>query len=206
MKWLKLLLISLLGLSLLFMGCTTENLPPEPPAPGKQGGESDLAGQAFTETLEEFNFADPGESFKISLDALSYEDEELQVEVMGDFVYGKGYIAADDGEWEEFSYEGEVVKDWRKSKAMAELQISKESLPLGKYYLVAYACTDMSEDWDMEGAWDCHDWKWMAHEFWVMCSVDDNCDGDFVCEQGKCVVDDGCETDDECPGNQFCDG
>ncbi|MBT4541138.1 hypothetical protein HOC35_06505 [Candidatus Woesearchaeota archaeon] len=222
MKKIKFLLICLLCISLLMMGCTSGDLPPEPPAPGKQGGESNLAGHAFTETLGEFNFADPGDTFKISLDAIGYEDEELQIDVNADFLYGKGYIAADNGEWEEFSYEGQKVKNWRKPGPITSIKISKQDFPLGKYYIVAYACDKVEDEWG------CHDWKWMAHEFEVICYTNGDCDEGFECFDGQCqykapctnnnMCDEGfecysgecvekgpCESDDDCEGNTFCD-
>ena len=205
MKIMKLFLVCLVCVSLLLMSCATSDLPPEPPAPGKTGGQSDLAGQAYDETLEEY--ADPVSKLIISKDYIEYGDELVVKGVDEDYWWRFGHFTNDEAienmggnlVWQDVEYLGDVpIQNWFKGSIGVSIPITTENFPLGINYLVAYACSRV------EGEWDCHGDQWMAHYFKVLPKelplepIDQAEEDEPTLQQLEC------STDEHCAEGQLC--
>ncbi|MBT4825048.1 hypothetical protein HN695_00465 [Candidatus Woesearchaeota archaeon] len=222
MKLMKLLLICLLTVSMLMMACTMpvseDELPPEPPKPGMVGSEEqqDLSGQVWKAEYAEYGFTEPT-TFTLSQDILEPGDE-LTATVNEDFIYSVGY-ATDSDDWTAFQYEGdEMVGKWIKKQAWIDFLTAADFVQsYSEFYLLAYACTRVGNDWD------CHDYKWMMHSFEIMglpdgpidpvpmpafeCDFDNECLETESCVNNHCVAAIPifeCQHHVDCAANEFC--
>ncbi|HLC97487.1 MAG TPA: hypothetical protein VJC21_01770 [Candidatus Nanoarchaeia archaeon] len=172
------------------------DLPPEPKAPGSI---VPLAGKAYTDELRLAGYADPTGYFSISPDpvvSLWSPDlsilQESRVE-KDQLVYRYGYKTDKNGKWRKFEYScSEGCSPVRNSnwlrltatgKATRSFIISLADYDLAEAnYLLAYACSRNP----ITKQFNCHDNKWMAHEFRVdltNCNnADDNCPDGYGCE------------------------
>jgi len=192
----KIILISFLVVGLFLIGCAkeTSDFPPAPSNPGdsstNDGGA--LAGQAFGANLENEGYANPRHNFIIVDEKEAYVfGDNLEVKVQNeDLVWPKGMFINKNNQWQEFTFKGQKLADpdgnvWIKGEAsMSKTIISDEFSYEVDNAIIAYACSLV------DGAWDCHEGNWMAHEFNIQktgtCNTDADCDSG-LCINNKCV-------------------
>jgi len=150
----------ILSLSLLVLlalaGCQGQDLPPVPPPPGGQvgvgGAIAGMAGFPSWAAKPEGITAPPSTRFGAS----------IEVTVAGfDIVYQTGYVLSKQGVWQPFSLSGTESQGWIEGNARAEIVVEKDVFRQGENYAIVYACRSV------QGAWECHDRKWMLFSFVV---------------------------------------
>jgi len=139
---------------LFLVGCT--NLPPEPETLGGVGKAIGV--------LPDWA-ADPGNKFTTSPNPLIFTEDAatMKANVQGDqFVYKYGYIYVNNN-WEVFSFSEDTVgtSNWIGGDASVDVVATKDQMPEGNYFMVAYSCSKVDE------VWQCNGNKWMLRDFIV---------------------------------------
>ena len=151
----KKLLILMIVILITLVGCSNE-LPPEPDAPG-------VAGNYFRQisdwVTEPYN-AD------VDIEYSGNETYEFLIDVKDEFIYKYFYIWDEDAsEWENGEFSENTVGDspWISNSASFESLISTSDLKRAidddnEMFVVFYSCQK-----DNSGAWDCHNNKWQLN-------------------------------------------
>jgi len=147
-------IIMMLFISMLIFGCSSQDLPPEP-------GAFTGSGQA-TGALPDWA-ADPGSKFSMGQARVMMQGGvgKVKAKVTGDqYVYNQGYVYMN-GNWEPFSFSEEALEgsNWIGGTANADIDVTQDQMPEGKYYMVAYSCSKVAD------LWECNGNKWMLQSF-----------------------------------------